>query len=141
MTCDDANPYKENPGLTIGNINFESVYVPAEDMPWRPVAPWPKKADEAKDMDSIIKQIKEANEKAAAKAKDNVNSPKHYNHNEHGIECIQAIQASMSKEEFQGYLKGNCIKYLWRYKYKNGLEDLNKAQWYSNKLIEVTKNV
>lgn len=74
-------------------------------------------------------------------AKDNVNSPKHYNHNEHGIECIQAIQASMSKEEFLGSLKGNVLKYLWRYKYKKGVEDLKKAEWYLKKLIEANENV
>lgn len=72
--------------------------------------------------------------------KDNVNSPAHYNLNEHGIECIQAIEASMSKEEFQGYVKGNCVKYIWRYKNKGkAKEDLQKAQWYLNKLIETVK--
>ena len=43
---------------------------------------------------------------------DMVNSPPHYTSNL--IECIDAIEASMSDEEFQGYLKGNCMKYLWR---------------------------
>ena len=69
---------------------------------------------------------------------DNVNSPKHYN--QHGIEAIQAIEASMSLEEFKGYLKGNCLKYLWRYRYKgNPVEDLQKAQWYLNLLIKKVK--
>jgi|TARA_R100000306_G_scaffold61432_1_gene64007 hypothetical protein len=69
---------------------------------------------------------------------DNVNNPLHYN--KHGIECIKAIQASMSDEEFQGYLKGNAIKYLWRYKYKNEpKQDLQKAQWYLNTLTDVLK--
>lgn len=66
---------------------------------------------------------------------DPVNHPTHYNHS--GIECIQAIQASMSPEEFQGYLKGNVMKYLWRYRYKgNPQQDLKKAAWYLNKLVE-----
>ncbi|MBQ5695934.1 MAG: DUF3310 domain-containing protein, partial [Clostridium sp.] len=43
-------------------------------------------------------------------------------------------------DEFTGFLRGNIIKYVWRYKDKNGLEDLKKAQWYLNKLIEVVKN-
>lgn len=64
-----------------------------------------------------------------------VNSPKHYNTG--GIECIEAIKASMSPEEYKGYLKGNAFKYLWRYTYKGKpLEDLKKAQWCLNKLIE-----
>ena len=65
--------------------------------------------------------------------KDMVNQPPHYNNG--NVECIEAIEASMSPDEFAGYLKGNCLKYLWRYRYKgNPLTDLNKAQWYLNKL-------
>lgn len=70
--------------------------------------------------------------------KDNVNHPSHYTNG--GIECIDAIKASMSHVEFIGYLKGNCIKYLWRYRLKGKEpEDLKKAQWYLSKLIEETK--
>jgi len=65
---------------------------------------------------------------------DNVNKPPHYNQS--GIECIDAIQAATG-DGFEYYLQGNIIKYLWRYRYKNGIEDLKKAQWYLNKLIEV----
>jgi len=64
---------------------------------------------------------------------DKVNKPAHY---QGSIECILAIESSMSKESFRGYLKGNIIKYVWRYDRKNGVEDLEKAQWYLNKLIE-----
>ena len=56
---------------------------------------------------------------------DMVNKPPHYN--ESDIECIDAIEASMTKEAFDGYLKGNVLKYLWRYEKKGGKEDLNKA--------------
>lgn len=69
---------------------------------------------------------------------DNVEHPSHYCRG--GIECIDAIEASLGKDEFAGFLRGNIIKYVWRYKDKNGLEDLKKAQWYLNKLIEVVKN-
>lgn len=68
---------------------------------------------------------------------DNVNHPAHYaGHG--GVECIEAIQASMSAEAFAGYCKGNVLKYLWRYTEKGGAEDLEKAKWYLNKLIEIT---
>ena len=67
---------------------------------------------------------------------DAVNSPNHYNNG--SIECIEGIQASMSAEAFAGYLKGNCMKYLWRYDYKGKpAEDLQKAQWYLAKLLNV----
>lgn len=66
---------------------------------------------------------------------DLVNHPSHYTQG--GIECIEAIEASMSSEEFKGYLKGNALKYIWRYKHKNNpVEDLKKANWYLKKLIE-----
>ena len=64
---------------------------------------------------------------------DMVNSPPHYN--QAGVECIEAIRAA-TDEGYEYYLQGNIIKYLWRYRYKNGVEDLKKAQWYLDKLIE-----
>jgi hypothetical protein len=65
--------------------------------------------------------------------KDNVKEPSHYKGE---IECIAAIKASMSQQQFKGYLKGNIIKYLWRYDRKNGLEDLQKADVYLQWLIK-----
>ena len=67
-------------------------------------------------------------------ANDPVNHPPHYASG--GIECIDAIEASMSPEEFQGYCKGNLIKYTWRYRDKGGLQDLHKANWYPDRLIK-----
>lgn len=65
---------------------------------------------------------------------DVVNNPKHYNQS--GVECIDAIEAC-TDEGFEYYLQGNILKYIWRYRYKNGVEDLKKARWYLDKLIEV----
>jgi len=69
---------------------------------------------------------------------DMVNKPPHYNQG--GIECIDAIEESMEKEAFAGYCKGNVIKYLWRYEYKNKIEDLKKAQWYLAKLVTLLED-
>ena len=64
--------------------------------------------------------------------KEDAVNPAHY---KSGIvECIDAIQASMSNEQFKGYCKGNAIKYLWRYENKGLATDLSKAQWYIEKL-------
>jgi len=68
-----------------------------------------------------------------SKANDPVNNPSHYNTG--GIECIDAMQAMLSTEEFIGYLRGNGLKYRWRFRYKNGMEDLRKAEWYDKKLL------
>ena len=67
---------------------------------------------------------------------DMVNHPPHYNKNVFGIECIQAIRAALTDEEFKGYCKGNVIKYTWRENYKHGAEDLNKASWYLTYMLE-----
>lgn len=66
---------------------------------------------------------------------DVVNNPAHYTTG--GIECIDAMQAMLSREEFIGYLRGNIFKYQWRYKHKNGVEDLRKADWCAQRLIRV----
>lgn len=64
---------------------------------------------------------------------DNVVRPNHYRQGK--METINIIKNSMSPEEFKGFLKGNVFKYMSRYKFKNGIEDLKKAQWYLAKLI------
>lgn len=63
---------------------------------------------------------------------DIINSPIHYA--DSTIECIDAMEAMMTPEQFIGYLRGNVFKYQWRYEKKNGIEDLKKAQWYLDKL-------
>lgn len=65
---------------------------------------------------------------------DLVNKPPHYNNSK--IECIEAIEAATG-EGYEYYLQGNILKYLWRYRYKNGVEDLKKAQWYLKDLIRI----
>jgi len=64
---------------------------------------------------------------------DNVNHPSHYTQG--NIECLDAIEASMTPIEFRGAMKANIIKYLWRYEHKNGLEDLKKARFYLERMI------
>ena len=66
--------------------------------------------------------------------KDMVNKPEHYTNS--SIETIDMIE-SITAEGFHYYLEGNILKYLARYRHKNGIQDLQKALWYLNKLIEV----
>jgi hypothetical protein len=69
---------------------------------------------------------------------DVVNYPSHYT--DGGIECIEAIEAQLTAEEYRGYLKGNIAKYVWRERHKGGTESLKKACWYLNRLIEFDEN-
>lgn len=70
-----------------------------------------------------------------------VNKPEHYNLNPYGIEAIDAIKAATcdAKGE-EAVFQANVIKYIWRYRRKNGLEDLKKAAWYLEKLIGLYEN-
>jgi hypothetical protein len=63
---------------------------------------------------------------------DLVNFPPHYRQGD--IECIDAIRAALTEEEFRGYCKGNALKYIWRERHKGGDESLLKADWYIAKL-------
>lgn len=65
---------------------------------------------------------------------DMVNAPPHYRQGD--IECIDAIRAALTPEEFRGYCKGNAIKYIWRERYKGGNESIEKADYYMNKARE-----
>ena len=59
-------------------------------------------------------------------------NPSHYKQGD--VECIDAIK-SATGDGFTGYLTGNILKYIWRWKHKNGIEDLKKARWYLDRLI------
>lgn len=86
---------------------------------------------ERRKVDNLQSRVNDA---SLQQAFDTVQRPAHYNQS--GIECIDAIAASMTPAEFQAYLKGNVQKYLWRYQHKNGVEDCRKAQWYLDRLVK-----
>ena len=69
---------------------------------------------------------------------DAVTRPVHYRFGE--VECIDAIKASLTPEEYRGYLKGTNIKYVWRERHKGGTESLRKAAWFLEKLIEYDRD-
>jgi len=92
-------------------------------------------------MKNKLKEVEEKSKEKtvkylSGKKDDMVNHPPHYN--KAGIETIDAIKA-MTDSGFEYYLQGNIMKYLWRYRYKNGVEDLKKAQWYLTELIDVVE--
>ena len=76
-------------------------------------------------------------EKVMTTTIDMVNQPPHYKQGD--IECIDAIKAALTEEEFRGYCKGNVIKYTWRERHKGNVESLEKARYYLNKLIDVMR--
>lgn len=73
-------------------------------------------------------------ERKRSMERDNVNKPAHYGQG--NIECIEYIKDFLTDEEYIGYLRGNIAKYMHRWRYKNGVEDLRKAGWYLAALIQ-----
>ena len=69
---------------------------------------------------------------------DIINRPSHYTQG--SVECTEAIRSAVGDAGYEAFLRGNIIKYIWRYPHKNGLEDLRKAQTYINMLIDLKSN-
>ena len=67
---------------------------------------------------------------------DNVNHPAHYEAST-SIECIEAMELIFDWYDVQTFCLCNAFKYIWRHKHKNGLEDLDKAQWYINHAVQL----
>jgi hypothetical protein len=77
--------------------------------------------------------------KAVKVVKDNVNHPSHYTQG--AIECIEAIkEATKGLLGIEAVCTANIIKYVWRWKLKNGIEDLKKAEFYLKYLIKEVSN-
>ena len=89
------------------------------------------------DLKEFSKEEQKEIKKDIAERLDNVRHPSHYCRG--GIECWDAMEAFMTKEEFKGYLKGCAFKYIWRAGYKNNeLEDIDKA---INYLLKYKENI
>lgn len=88
-------------------------------------------ADASHKLSTVMRDIVDETNKNA------VNHPNHYTKG--GIECINAIKASMTSDGFMDYCKGNIIKYIWRWRDKGGIEDLQKTKVYLDWLIEAAK--
>ena len=68
-----------------------------------------------------------------------INHPAHYCQG--GIECIDAIEAATTNlTGIEAVCTANVIKYIWRWKEKNGAEDLRKAEWYLKRLAQIVEN-
>lgn len=71
---------------------------------------------------------------------DNVHNPKHYQ-GRNGLEAIEVHRNFMNDEQLTGYHLGNTLKYILRYRQKNGIEDLEKAKVHMDWLIEKEKAI
>lgn len=97
-----------------------------------------EREEEARDDEDFNQEFEFVAQLRAASAKYNaVNHPEHYTANSHGIECIDVIDAATEHlTGIEAVCTANAIKYLWRWKRKNGIQDLHKAKWYIDHLID-----
>lgn len=65
-------------------------------------------------------------------------NPSYYN--EGNVSCIEAMESAFGADTVAAFCKCNAFKYLWRSVNKNGIEDLKKALWYLNKLLDIYGN-
>ena len=90
-------------------------------------------------MTRMKKILSKYKSKVVKVVKDNVNHPSHYTQG--AIECIDAIkEATKELLGIEAVCTANIIKYVWRWKFKNGVEDLRKARWYLDRLIDEVSN-
>lgn len=68
---------------------------------------------------------------------DKVNHPSHYETD--GIQCIDAMVAAQGADAVKEFCVCNAFKYIWRFRHKNGIEDIKKAAWYLNKYVELSE--
>ena len=126
-TCELKNVYdKETAEFT---NNYSCVFNAMDNKMLDKIYGWYKELDQATcENDEVNCCNKESNA-------DMVNHPFHYTQG--GIECIDALKAAtVSKTGIEAICTANAIKYLWRYEEKNGIEDVNKARWYIDRLIK-----
>lgn len=83
--------------------------------------------------EQCIEEVLKIRDEAVERSPDMVNHPPHYKQGD--IECIDAIKAALTPEEYRGYCKGNALKYVWRELHKGGVESLRKAQWYLSRIL------
>lgn len=129
--------------------NFQPKDLPEIDCPYNYDLPdsdcnttckecWKNAVKDIKFKDDIEKEFIEAMNKQPIIISDSaVNHPSHYTHGK--IETIDKIEDVLGLEGFQAYCVGNAIKYLDRYKLKNGFEDIKKAKRYLEFYIEKTE--
>ncbi len=82
-------------------------------------------------LDQVEKLIDATDPTSAATGGIDPTNPEHYCHGD--IECIDALRAALTSEQFQGFCRGNVIKYAWRSGHKHDpARDLRKAAWYAS---------
>ncbi|EHH9657955.1 DUF3310 domain-containing protein [Listeria monocytogenes] len=117
------------------NLDFASKGYCERVYPDTPIKKYKVKQDEVvkwfDDAANVMKALSAGGVSVKNENTDNVNNPSHYTAG--GIETLDYIKAKV--KDYPSYVAGNILKYVSRYEHKNGIEDLKKAQFYLNDLI------
>lgn len=71
---------------------------------------------------------------------DDVTRPRHYVTAD-GLECIDVMRAVFGDEKVAIWCQLNAFKYVWRAEQKNGIQDIQKANWYTAKYVELMEKM
>ncbi|HDI3417856.1 TPA: DUF3310 domain-containing protein [Listeria monocytogenes] len=127
----DTVVHIEEEGVSWGSLSYAKYLHPNT-----PIKKYKVKQDEVAkwfdDAANAMKALSAGGVSVKNENTDNVNNPSHYTAG--GIETLDYIKAKV--KDYPSYVAGNILKYVSRYEHKNGIEDLKKAQFYLNDLIE-----
>ena len=84
-------------------------------------------------LNELERELKESAERVAGEMKTTM---PHYYH-KGGIDVIGFMETKVNKDEMRGFFRGNVLKYVTRFHEKNGVDDLRKAKYYLDRLIEL----
>ncbi|MGJ6136705.1 DUF3310 domain-containing protein [Listeria monocytogenes] len=117
-------------------LGYANIQYYKNEYPDTPIKKYKAKEDKfpewLDDAANVMKAISAGGASVKNENTDNINNPEHYTSG--GIETLDYIKAKVS--DYPSYAVGNIVKYVSRYEHKNGIEDLKKAQFYLNDLIE-----
>lgn len=118
------------------NLGFASKEYCERVYPDTPIKKYKAKQDKVAKYNAVAANVAKAMSAIGVSMKnennDKINNPAHYTAG--GIETLDYIKAKV--KDYPSYVAGNILKYVSRYEHKNGIEDLKKAQFYLNDLIE-----
>lgn len=129
----------DNDWHDFGDVLSMAGYLDAWDGSARIVWQRPQQPESLPFVDDEVQSINDQYAEIEQVRQDMINHPSHYTQGK--VECIDALEsATIGKYGIEAVCVANVIKYLWRYEEKNGIEDVKKAQFYLNRLIDTLEN-
>lgn len=134
FSCDNTDKYDCEGASYKVMINKSKGFIELFEKDFQPKKTLGEEIKE--EVEKTVQAICEATPGRIKTVDDNVNQPNHYKLDGLDVEVLDIIKSVLTKEQFEGFLHGNVIKYTLRTNKKNGVEDLEKAHKYLGWLID-----